>query len=614
MTTVPPPVTPTPQMPATAPAATAVTVLQVAATAAALPAGTVLEAVVVPTPPTIVAENAGKQVVTLRTPAGDITIRLPVQLPDNARVALEVLRGAAQTAQAPQINVRLVTVDNQPAAQVLAQLARQAVDARVPAPAPPQYIAPENPLLKAAMLPAGTAWVPTGPQPITTLGPISAFVTQGAPPATDTPIATPNQPAPAPPVTSAPAPLMATLTSGAELSVRITAAQLPATGAAATPLAPNAIALVNTPTPTPSVATPLTQPPATATGPSAPTQQAVAPPSPNIAASVSAPITPQPGLILANAHGLGAVTPQPPLTVQTPQTLATFTGTVISLSAAGAPIVETEAGQIQLNVRANLPTGTRITLEVAAMAEPRMANALPPTPVTSLPLGGVAGAMTGWPNLTEALSLLQRTDPQAAQQLAQTIPDGGPRSAAALMSFAQAMRSGDARQWPGDTNLRALERLGPRGAHLASQLSDEVAALSSRARDTGTEWRALPLPWNADGHIERIALITRREGDSEGDAQKKGSGGGTRFLINLDLTRLGALQLDGMFRKETRGFDMMIRTKAPLAEDIRHDLTGIFAASNAAMGLKGGLAFQVVKKFADPVGGPGGLDKPGLWA
>src|SRR5690606_1261608 len=145
--------------------------------------------------------------------------------------------------------------------------------------------------------------------------------------------------------------------------------------------------------------------------------------------------------------------------------------------------------------------------------------------------------------LMESLQLLQRLDPQAAAQLSAAVPDGGPRTAAAVMAFVQAMRAGDARQWPGDTSLRALERAGPRGAHLAALLSAEVAEMSARARDTGGEWRMTPVPWNANGQVDRIALITRREGPGDDENGKGGKGGGTRFLVSLDLSRLGALQL-----------------------------------------------------------------------
>ena len=301
--------------------------------------------------------------------------------------------------------------------------------------------------------------------------------------------------------------------------------------------------------------------------------------------------------------------------------ITTLTGTVTSLSPAGAPIVEINSpqvqGQVQLNARANIPVGTTVTFEVTAQAPPQTGTtATAPNPTSALPFTGPAGATTGWPTLTESLTLLQRTDPQAAAQLAQSIPDGGPRTVVAVMAFAQALRVGDPRQWPGDGNLRALERIGPRGAHLAAQLSGEVSEMAARSREVGGEWRSMAVPWNADGRIERIELITRREEPQDDDAKKQNAGGGTRFVINLDLSNLGSMQMDGMFRKDTRGFDLMIRTKETLPDHMRREMTGMFANSNAAMGLKGGLSFQVVKKFPDPIGddGPAGQDKSGLWA
>jgi len=185
------------------------------------------------------------------------------------------------------------------------------------------------------------------------------------------------------------------------------------------------------------------------------------------------------------------------------------------------------------------------------------------------------------------------------------------------LSFVQAMRSGDQRQWPGDNNLRALERTGPRGAHLARTISGEVAQLSAQSREATGEWRSTPIPWNANGEIEKINLITRRE-DSPDDEKEDNSGkkGGLRFLLDLELTNLGALQLDGMVREDAHGFDLMIRSHEALDNFIRHDLTGLFIATNQAVGLKGQLTFQVTQKFADPIGASEPLkqQRDGMWA
>jgi hypothetical protein len=298
--------------------------------------------------------------------------------------------------------------------------------------------------------------------------------------------------------------------------------------------------------------------------------------------------------------------------VATPAPQAIVTGTVIT-SQNGIPVVQTAEGQIQLNVRANLPVGTTVTLEIVDQQPPPpgLRAFSPPMPAPALmPL--VANT-AGWPTLSEAVQMLQRSDPMAAAQLANAIPDGGPRTALAVISFVQAMRTGESRQWPGDSTLRALERAGPRGAHLASQLAAEVSDMSRHVREAPGDWRAFVLPWHNGDRVERVRMVIQ-ESDPDEEARKKRGGGGTRFLVDLDLSRLGPLQLDGMFRKETRGFDMMVRTRAPLPETMRRDLAGLFANSNAAMNLTGTLGFQVVKKFPDPLAGRPGGDTAGLWA
>ncbi len=610
MTTVPPPTTPPLPPAAAAPQAPVVLILAPPPAVAALPAGAALEGVVIPPPPPATPEAAAeaRNTVTIRTPQGDVTIRLPAPLPPASTVELQVVRAAAE-----QVTVRLVAVDNQPAAQVMAQLRQAAAAATPPAQ---QQLPPQAAPPPVATLPPANAWTPQGPVALPALGTISAYVVQGTP-----------APAPAAPPLATPAAAPPfTLATGAELAVRVTAVQLPSAAQASAPVA---MAPASAPTLQPIPATPALpaapQPPVQVVPSATPPQTAAAPivtppsapmPAPSVTVPPVVAPTSQPALVVAGPQGLPPAVPSPPPVQLQEPPQAVITGTVTRLTPTSPPVIVSDLGEIQLNLRANLPVGTRITLEVMTQAPPQPGAYPPPLPLAALPLSGppVGGTTVGWPNLSEALVTLQRGDPAAASQFAQAIPDGGPRTTVALIAFAQAMRSGDGRAWPGDVNLRALERIGPRGAHLAAQIGEEVSALSTRATESsGTEWRALPVPWSAEGRIDRITLITRREGEAEDAAGgKKGRGGGTRFLINLELSRLGPLQLDGMFRKESRGFDLMIRTKQPLPEVLRLELTGVFGTSTEAMGLKGGLSFQVVKKFADPLGDTG--HRSGLWA
>lgn len=611
MTTIPPPSAAPPQIPAAAAAAPVIAIPAPPPALAAAASGTVVEAVVLPPPApappppgpqtappqTATLPASTPQTVTLHTAVGDLTVRLPVPLPDGARIDLEIVRAAPQ-----QVSARLTAIDGVPASQYLAQTRTPAAAAPAPAATPDLAAQMRPPAAGPQPLSPGLAWTPAGPAPLAQLGTLSAVVTL-APPAAAAPppAAAPGAPAPQPGGVTAFASLP--IGTGSELSLRIVGVQLPA---APFPAGPAGAA----PAIAPAIATPngaaLQPPPQAASSAAGPAPSLIQPPAATTAAT--------PSLVLSGPQGLPAPQPSPPVAVQTPLPLAAATGIVIGL-ADSIPVVAVEGKQVQLNVRANLPVGTKIMFDVTAALPPR-AGAPPPLPLPAAapPLSGPAGAYTGWPTLTEALGVLQRTDPAAAQQLAQAVPDGGARTAAAAISFVQALRTGDPRQWPGDATLRALERAGPRGAHLAGHLSAEVSELASRARETSTDWRALPIPWNAEGRIERVTLITRREDDGEADGQSGSKGGGTRFLVDLDLSRLGPMQLDGMFRKEQRAFDLVMRTRAPLPDDMRRDLMGLFADVNAAMGLTGGITFQVTRKFAAPLAAGNSPDKSGVWA
>lgn len=574
--------------------------------------------------------------ITVRTPSGDVTLRTPLPIPEGARVAVDVVSTSAN-----QITVRFVSVNGQPIQQALLQLAADR------AAAPPLATAPAStgPLGQAAPTPLsfGQVWTPGGPAALTQAGPQNAFMLAGTPAGQTTassqaPGLAAGRQASNP---GAPSPLF----TGADLTIRITSVS-PGQPGAAQPGGGSPTVPTNTVGQASSQAQPNTSPQATTGAPSATPGQSTQTPGATTSGS-TAPVSTTPsattalqttsspqgpgsllppggnnqsGLRLTGSQGWPAPPFATPSNGQTAPLRVALTGLVTAQSTAAQTVIQTDAGTLQLANRVNLPPGTTVTLDVLAQNAPRTdatgtAVTAPPSAATSLPF--TAGTAP-WPALTEALQVLQRVDPQAGQLLANTIPDGGPRTIAAALSFIQAMRTGDPRQWPGDNNLRALERAGPRGAHLARTVSGEVAQLSAQSREATGDWRSTPIPWNADAQIEKINLISRREDapddDEKNEADNKKSG--LRFLLDLDLTNLGALQLDGMVREETKGFDLMIRSLEPLGDSIRRDLTGLFIAANQAVGLKGQLTFQVTHKFADPVGSsePLKLERDGVWA
>jgi hypothetical protein len=154
------------------------------------------------------------------------------------------------------------------------------------------------------------------------------------------------------------------------------------------------------------------------------------------------------------------------------------------------------------------------------------------------------------------------------------------------------------RAWIGEPARTALDRAG-RG-NTVSKVEGELKRASGAARESdapestgaaGT-WRAQTIPFSNAGAIEPIRLFLHQTNPDESgnDGKQKGSQP-TRFLLDLDLSRLGRIQLDG-FAQPPR-FDLILRSEKPLAEPTRLEMLQLFANVTSARGLTGSLAFQV---------------------
>ncbi len=193
------------------------------------------------------------------------------------------------------------------------------------------------------------------------------------------------------------------------------------------------------------------------------------------------------------------------------------------------------------------------------------------------------------PTLREAVSVLSAVDPTLATQFVRSVlPQGNSQLVATLLFFLSATRSGDIRGWMGDRVTSALDDAGR--TDLLPKLSAELAAPARPAPDAPAgEWRSQTIPLYQDGDVGGMAVHVRRSGDEGGDAGD-GDASGRRFVIDMDLSRMGPLQFDGLVHG-TR-FDLTIRSPAAFPEPMRQDMRNLFRDASNAVGLHGGLTFQ----------------------
>lgn len=271
-------------------------------------------------------------------------------------------------------------------------------------------------------------------------------------------------------------------------------------------------------------------------------------------------------------------------------------GIVAEPDVAGNVMVQTPAGLLSLSTKISLPPQSRIVLEL--LGEPEPPPSAPPaaTDQGSAPLS----QSRGWPALEQVLSVLSRGGETAPQHTAEAaIARPGPEFAQAFQAAVAAIKTGDVRALVGNHALKSLDLAGHRD--LSVRLGEEFQQLSARVPDpAGGDWRTMLVPVHDGSALQFVRMYlkrNRKQGANESDSDSM-----TRFVVEVDLTRMGAMQLDGLIKPKK--FDLIIRSHVALDAGMRRDITKIFSDSLGASGHSGSVTFQATNKFA-PVPGRG---------
>lgn len=314
-----------------------------------------------------------------------------------------------------------------------------------------------------------------------------------------------------------------------------------------------------------------------------------------------------------NQLNVRLVSVQPPgqTATSTPQTatqVSTSTvitqGVVQGQNAAGQPIIKISQGQIALDTTAKFPEGTQVKLEVLSSVKPTDKPVVTQLAQSTLQQASLAQK---WPALEEALTTLRETNPVLADQLMNNvIPKPDSRLAMSMVFFLKALGRGTFKNWPGDQVLRAIARSKP---ELLKKLEGDFSNLSDKAKHpNSTDWKIAYVPLNDQQKLQQIRIAQRdhREEEQEGKEDP-----GVRFVIDINLSRLGPMQFDGLAKDSQRKFDLIIRTHAALPGFMRRDIHDIYANGMDVIGFDGKISFQVTPNFVqvdDSTAGAGSIN------
>jgi hypothetical protein len=262
---------------------------------------------------------------------------------------------------------------------------------------------------------------------------------------------------------------------------------------------------------------------------------------------------------------------------------ASLVGVVAPNSHAGHPLVQTSVGLLALDTDIALPAGTRITLAPTTDATTGSAFSYRPD----------AAGMVQPTLFAEAAAIL----PEIARVAAND--QSASHWMAALLGLTAMADMGSVRAWLGEQRVSQLEEAGKK--RQLDHLDRQTSQLKTPVRmPLPGDWQSLLLPMPLPDRVERIRLVVRRPPEDEQEAQARDEEG-TRFLLDLTMSNLGPMQLDGLVRRKSKRFDLILRSHGALPGAAQGDIAAIFTKTLDGFGLKGRATFQQTTKFIEPI-------------
>jgi len=455
-------------------------------------------------------------------------------------------------------------------------------------------------LIRPAPAKLGQAPVPSGTRYLVTLRQIGNADASGPVAARPASAAGSANAAPAPPPLAASAPEPPVSAAATVLLAQQEATEPPADAAPATPSAeapdPASIALASAASADADGASPtaVDEPPAPTPPISAPDTLSPAPAAQPVAQSPAAALAPD-----------GPATPPQAPPAPSPEQLATFrpqittlAGRVIAPRASEETLVETPIGTLALPLPEPLPLGAAIQLRVTATAPPQAQEAHVANhtaPATAQGELAEAGFDTLPPTLVEELARVLPPSASGALREIQGVLalQPGDGLAAAILSFLTGIRRPTAPRDADSPARRALTELGRKD--LADRLDRARGDIGTSRPPQGPDgWNVTVLPFLGPASVRPMRLYRKRheDKDAEGKPRNKPS---DRFMLEVELKRMGPLQFDGLVREKR--FDLVVRSREPFAPALQHQAERAFQDGLLIAGWSGEIGFGKVGTF-----------------
>lgn len=257
---------------------------------------------------------------------------------------------------------------------------------------------------------------------------------------------------------------------------------------------------------------------------------------------------------------------------------AQIKATVINKSQSGHLLIASEGKTIFVHQTGTLKEGSKLIATPLALDD---------LPATTIPRRD----QRDFPPLRDMMAALEQANSQtAASFLNVKLPTPFHHMAGTLLFLFSALQKGTLEEWLGPAIITHLERVGKKQSS-GDLLSTLENTMTQTVRDPAVgEWRAYPLPLHYIGSYDMLRLYVHHDEHKNTRALEADKPDKTRFIITMNMSRLGSMQLDGL--SQPKKLDLIIRSEAPLPYALTHELRETTTKTLEATGLNGSLTFQ----------------------
>ena len=279
-------------------------------------------------------------------------------------------------------------------------------------------------------------------------------------------------------------------------------------------------------------------------------------------------------------------------------------GVVFDFKDRSASLVVTKIGVLALEEKIQIPHLTPVKVQITEIEAPLFSASQTKT------------EHDFFQNLSDTLNILKKADAPVFEAIKNILPQVGNKLPAQIFSFINMVsQNAPLATFIGEANIASIQNIGEKGHSLIKGIEKDFASSSKKVSDGRNSWSGWNIPFLSGAIVEPVSLYIQKPQENEHRQTKFRQKANTvRFLLDLNLTHLGKIQMDGLAHRTERRFDLIVRHQDSLPQSFDDKIHFIFTQTLSALNYTGTVKVDYTNQFIVFTEHFETKQKQGVWA